>query len=203
MDGVSTAIIVAIFVFSIFSSTGNNNYTQPKGSTETPETIKSYNLPQAPNPDYSEEYGSKAYKEINAYVARYRSAEQSQQISSSIVKYSKQYNVNPKIVTALMARESRFNPRATSSSGAMGLGQLLPSTAKSLGISDGYDIEENAKGTVRYMKYLFDRFQGKSNRVALAIGGYLQGPNAIAEMGLAKPHTRAYVKDILEIYNKI
>lgn len=105
--------------------------------------------------------------------------------------------MNPKLVAALMTRESKFNPRARSSSGAIGLGQLLPSTAKGLNLDDPYDIDQNAKGTVRYFKSLIDRFNGQ---VSNAIAGYLEGPNAVMRNGGYSDHTRGYVQDILAIY---
>ncbi|MFC1571760.1 lytic transglycosylase domain-containing protein [Candidatus Margulisiibacteriota bacterium] len=202
MDGVSTAVVVLIFVATILTSLGNQGYTPPR-TVQAKPPAQTFNMPQAPNPDFTHNFEDNARPAINKLVGKYRNDEEAKVITASIIKYSKQFNVNPKLVAALMARESRFNPRAVSSSGAVGLGQLMPATWKTVGISNAYDINENAKGTVRYIRYLLDRFSGLQNRVALAIGGYLQGPNAIARQGLVKPHTKAYVRDIFNIYHKI
>ena len=131
---------------------------------------------------------------------KYRSTDEAMTITDSIMRHSRTYNLNPKLVTALIARESKFNPRALSSSGAVGLGQLLPSTARGLDISDPYDIDQNAKGTVRYFKSLVDRFSGK---VSNAIAAYLDGPNAVSRQGGFSAKTKVYVEDILGIYQKI
>lgn len=136
---------------------------------------------------------------IQNFVQKYRSHEQAAEITGSIMRHSQAFDMNPKLVAALIARESKFNPRALSSSGAMGLGQLLPSTAKNLGVDDGFDIDQNARGTVRYFKSLIDRFKG---RVSYAVAAYLEGPNAVMSNGYSA-HARTYVEDILQIYQKI
>ncbi|MFH1387578.1 MAG: transglycosylase SLT domain-containing protein [bacterium] len=198
---VTTAAVVLLFVVSIFSGFGNTNISVTnKSNTLPPETrtIHQEVSVTAPDPSYVDDPAAQAA--INKYICQYRPAEEAATISNSIVRYSKDYNVNPKLVAALMRRESRFNPRAVSSSGAMGLGQLLPSTCKGLKIDDGFDIDQNAKGTVRYMKSLLDRFKGK---VASAIAGYLEGPNAVSRQGGFSNHTKGYVEDILKIYQKI
>lgn len=192
---VTTGAIVLIFVISIFSGFGSN-----KGYTPPPQTgtINQEVAVTAPEPAYLDDPA--AQTAITRYISSYRPAEEAANISNAIVRYSKDYNVNPKLVTALMRRESKFNPRALSSSGAMGLGQLLPSTCKGLKIDDGFDIDQNAQGTVRYIKSLLDRFNGK---VAPAIAGYLEGPNAVTRQGGFSDHTKGYVEDILTIYQKI
>ncbi len=208
MDGVSTTIVVILFVATIMGSFGSNQgFKQP--TTKVPEAQKQVttivqNMPEIPNPNYYESPGKNIRLEIKNYIAKYRKNDEAESISSSIMMYAKVYGVNPKLVAALMARESRYNPSAISSSGAVGLGQLLPSTSKALGISNAYSIDQNAKGTTRYMKYLLDRFKKyPNNQVVFALGGYLEGPNAVERKLDCKPHTKAYVRDIIKIYHKI
>jgi soluble lytic murein transglycosylase-like protein len=117
--------------------------------------------------------------------------------------HSLKYNVNPKLVAALMARESRFNPRAVSSAGARGLGQLMPSTARSMGIDNPFDIDQNAKGTVRYVSYLVSKFKNYSQQVSFALAGYLEGPNGVARKNGYSGQSQAYINDIFDYYNKI
>ncbi len=124
-------------------------------------------------------------------------------ITDSIMRHSQKYNVNPKLVAALMRRESGYNPRAISSAGAVGLGQLMPSTAKSTGVTNPYDIDQDAKGTVRYMKYLLGRFEKYSDQVSFALAGYLEGPNAVARKKGYRRSTAAYVNSIIKIYHKL
>lgn len=206
----TTAVVVFIFVVSIFSGMGNNKgYHQPTAASLTFKVAPAATpapvavplpIPGQPDPTFAAVGGAAAQPAIQNFIQKYRSSDQSITISSSIVKHSETYNLNPKLVAALIARESKFNPRALSSSGAGGLGQLLPSTAKGLGVDDLFDIDQNALGTVRYFKSLLDRFKGN---VAFAVASYLEGPNAVLRNSGYSEHTGAYVNDILVIYNKI
>ncbi len=203
MDATSAIIVVVLFVVTIFSSFGGNQgYTAPSAPPRE-EVSATVSKPEVPDPTYFEDVTQNPRSAIWKFVSKYRNKEESDAITAGIMKYSKVYGVNPKLVTALMARESRFNPKAVSSSGAVGLGQLLPSTCKTVGISNPYDIDQNAKGTARYMKYLLGRFKKYRNRVKLALAGYLEGPNIVERKLGYKPHTAAYVRDILTIYRKI
>ena len=197
----ATVAVVLIFVFSIFSGFGGNKcYKQPSGPV-FPVDKANYQtvLVGEPAPGFSGG-GENARLAIQRQIAKYRSPDEAAQIADSIMRHSQTYDLNPKLVAALMTRESKFNPHALSSSGAIGLGQLLPSTARGLKIDDPYDIDQNAKGTVRYIKSLVDRFNGQ---VSNAIGAYLEGPNAVMRNGTYSDHTRSYVQDILTIYQGI
>jgi soluble lytic murein transglycosylase-like protein len=194
----STALIVFIFFISIMTSLGGKGYTPPPSPPT--EIIYKQVAVGEPDPSFIAGGGDAALSSIKNYIAKYRNDFESTTISESIVKHSKTYDMNPKLVAALIARESKFNPRAISSSGAAGLGQLIPSTAKGLNIDDPYDIDQNAKGTTRYFKSLITRFNGK---VSSAIAGYLEGPNAVSKQGGFSSHTKSYVEDILNIYQKI
>jgi soluble lytic murein transglycosylase-like protein len=147
--------------------------------------------------------GDVAYKPIEQYILRYRKPGEAVPIAEAIMRHSKTYDVNPKLVAALIRRESGFNPRAVSTSGACGLGQLLPSTCKTTGVTQPFDINDNAKGTVRYMKYLLDKFKAYNDQVSFALAGYLEGPNQVARNRGYSSKTAGYVRDIIDIYNKI
>lgn len=197
----TTAAIILLFVISIFSVMGGNKgYQQPSRPVFPVEAIHQEVSVAEPPPGFSA-VGDDVTPAIQRFILKQRpQSDVAQEIASSIVRHSQTYDINPKLVAALIARESKFNPRATSSSGAIGLGQLLPSTAKGLGLDNPYDIDQNAKGTVRYLKSLLDRFKGK---VSSAIAAYLEGPNAVSQQGGFSSHSRAYVEDILTLYQKI
>lgn len=126
------------------------------------------------------------------------SVEEADQISEAIMRYSEQYDVNPKIVTAMIFRESAFDPRAVSSSNAQGLAQLLPSTAAYIGISDPFDIDQGVKGAVLYLKMKLDRWTGCPDQIRLALASYAEGPNQVARAGGAySEKTARYIDDIL------
>jgi len=206
----TTAAVILIFVISIFSGMGNNRgYTPPKappapafpvaapaptGAIDTGVTIAE------PPARYAAVDPVTTQTSIQTYILKYRSSDLAAQITGSIMRHAQTYDVNPKLVAALIARESKFNPRALSSSGAMGLGQLLPSTAKGLGVTDGFDVDQNARGTTRYLRSLIDRFSGKDSA---GIAAYLVGPNAVKRDGAISDRTRSYVEDIYQIYYKI
>lgn len=204
----TTAAIILIFVISVFSGFGHNKGYKPPSP---PPSVPSAPMPTTgvintevsvavPPSNYAAVEPVVTQNAINKYILKYRSPDLAVSITTSIMKHSAAYDVNPKLVAALIARESKFNPRALSSSGAMGLGQLLPSTAKGLGVKDGFDVDQNAMGTTRYLKSLIDRFNGS---VSAALAGYLVGPNAVARDGTISSHTRSYVEDVLKIYYKI
>ena len=197
----TAAAVILIFVISVFSGFGDNKgYKQPSGPVfPVDNAIHQTVAIGDPAPGFAGG-GENARPAIQRQIAKYRSPDEAAQIADGIMRYSQTYDLNPKLVAALMTRESKFNHNARSSSGAIGLGQLLPSTAKGLNVDDPYDIDQNAKGTVRYIKSLVDRFNG---RVSSAIAAYLEGPNAVMKNGGYSDHTRGYVQDILAIYQGI
>lgn len=142
---------------------------------------------------------------IKAFIsARNRniSASDRDKITECILKYSRQFDVNPRLVAALIARESSFNKFAVSSSGAQGLGQLMPSTAAGLGVTEPFDIDQNVMGTTRYIRSMIDRFPGP-DRLSFAIAGYFEGPNAVFRAGGFQPRSKSYVEDIFRFYDRI
>lgn len=122
-------------------------------------------------------------------------------IPQTIAKNSAEFKVDPNLIRAIIENESSFNPDATSSTGAMGLMQLMPETAASLGISNPYDLEQNIAGGTRYLRGLLDRFKGN---IALAVAAYNAGPNAVARYNGIPPYkeTQKYVTNVLASYKR-
>jgi soluble lytic murein transglycosylase-like protein len=121
-------------------------------------------------------------------------------IKELISRVSQKYGVDEKLVNALVNQESGFNPNATSHCGAMGLMQLMPSTAQGLGVKDAYNPEQNIEGGTKYLKGLMDRF---GNDKQLALAAYNAGPNAVKKYGGIPPYaeTQNYVKKVLSKYD--
>jgi hypothetical protein len=106
------------------------------------------------------------------------------------------YGVRPDLVRAVIEVESRWDHQAVSRVGAQGLMQLMPETAKLLGVEDPMDPEQNIFGGAKYLSMLLDRFDGN---VALAVAGYNAGPTTISRYrGKIPPYaeTRGYVKKV-------
>lgn len=112
-----------------------------------------------------------------------------------IEAYSTHHQVRPALVRAVIQAESAFNPLARSVKGAMGLMQLMPATARELGVRDPWDPAENIRGGIAYLRGLLDRY---SNNEELALAAYNAGPAAVAKYGHVPPYreTRDYVAKI-------
>ena len=121
------------------------------------------------------------------------------QLLSMISQISKKHGVDEKLVKALVQQESGFNPKAKSHCGAMGLMQLMPSTAKTLGVTDAYNPVQNVDGGVRHLKWLLSKYNGN---VVLALAAYNAGSGAVDKYQSVPPYaeTQNYVKKILANY---
>lgn len=122
-----------------------------------------------------------------------------QYLSAIIYEASEKHGVDPRLVAAVAQRESRFNPFATSPVGAQGVMQLMPSTARSLGVSNSYDARENVFAGTRYLRTLLDTFDGDLN---LTLAAYNAGPGAVRKYRGIPPYreTRAYVSAVRNTY---
>ena len=113
-----------------------------------------------------------------------------------IIKYGKTYNVDPKLMAGLIARESSFNPRAKSTSNAMGLGQIKAFHFKTLGITDPYNPEQNIKGVAILLKDLLEKWKGHNERITWTLASYKEGHNGIVRNKKYTPGTEIYINDI-------
>ena len=110
------------------------------------------------------------------------------------------YNVPAALLIAMAKVESEFIPNVVSGAGAIGIMQLMPSTAAGLGVSDPYDPYQNIMGGAKYIAQNIEQFRNYSNGLELAIAAYNAGPNAVVEYGYQIPpykETQDYVKKVL------
>ena len=117
-------------------------------------------------------------------------------IKQSVHKAAAKYNLPPELITAVIRAESNFEIGAVSSAGAQGLMQLMPATAKELGVKNPFDIEQNIDGGTKYLRKMLDRFGGSVHK---ALAAYNAGPGTVVKYNgrVPYPETRQYVKRVM------
>ena len=112
---------------------------------------------------------------------------------------SKKYNIPKELLEAVAYTESSFNTNATSYCGAMGLMQLMPATAKSLGVNDAYDPVQNVMGGAKYLSQMLKKYNGDTS---LALAAYNGGPGNVAKHGGVPSFCEAYVNKVENLMKK-
>lgn len=112
--------------------------------------------------------------------------------------------VDARLLVAVIATESSWNPGARSKVGAIGLGQLMPQTAVGLGV-DAADPLQNIAGAAHQLRLLLDRFRHRSGRYALALASYNAGAGAVLRYGGVPPYpeTRDYVVRVMRLWRRL
>ena len=118
-------------------------------------------------------------------------------IAQNVEKAAAKYKLSPKLINAVIRAESNFKVRAISSAGAQGLMQLMPATAKELGVENPFDIEQNIDGGAKYLRKMLDRFGGNLRK---ALAAYNAGPGTVIKYNgrVPYPETRQYVSRVLQ-----
>src|SRR5580704_8215726 len=152
--------------------------------------------------EISQYFVHESQKSANARIlaANFRGHQASpEEIDASIVLAAARHNVDPNLVRAVVKVESNFNSNAVSRKGAMGLMQLMPSTARSLNVKNPFDAEQNVDAGVRHLKQLLENYGGDVN---LTLAAYNAGAGAVARSS-GVPHyaeTQNYVRRITNLY---
>jgi len=118
------------------------------------------------------------------------------QYADLIETAARTHGLDPALLSAVATVESHFDPRALSPKGAAGLLQLMPATARRFGVSDVFDASQNVDAGARYLSWLLDRYDGRTD---LALAGYNAGEGAVDRHKGIPPYreTREYVRRVL------
>jgi soluble lytic murein transglycosylase-like protein len=126
--------------------------------------------------------------------------------ASATIAQSDRERIDARLLVALIAVESRWNPDAVSSAGARGLGQLMPQTANGLGV-DPRDPLQNIAGAAYHLRFLLDRFAGRDReaRYRLALAAYNAGTVAVERYGGIPPYpeTMTYVERVMALWHRL
>jgi len=142
----------------------------------------------------------RAYEDISVPVVKKVNNKTKQPPFNNIIsKAAKRYDVEPALIKAIIMAESGYNAKAVSKRGAIGLMQLMPDTARALGVRDAFNPEYNIDGGVRYFKQLADKFDGN---IELALAAYNAGMGTVRKYKGVPPFkaTQRYVKKVFKYY---
>ena len=123
-------------------------------------------------------------------------------LAEMVERWATERNLDPRLVQAVVQVESGYNPKALSNQGAIGLMQLMPGTAREVGIDDPWNPERNVEGGTAYLRKMLDFFNGD---LEFALAAYNAGPNAVLNHAGIPPYpeTRAYVRKIVCLYDGV
>jgi soluble lytic murein transglycosylase-like protein len=139
------------------------------------------------------------YRRIDILSNRLHPTISEQELEPMISRFSRQHQLHPALIRAVIKAESGFDPHAVSRAGAVGLMQLMPQTAARMDVRDLYDPEDNIGGGTKYLRQLLDRFHGN---LPLALAAYNAGEHVVDRYRTLPPYTetRQYVRKVLRYY---
>ncbi|MCL5773218.1 MAG: lytic transglycosylase domain-containing protein [Firmicutes bacterium] len=170
-------------------------------------SVRSAPKKASPGEHYFSEKYTAGYKQTILYYNPKLDRKTADKMVRSILYYSYQFGIDPRLSMAVIAMESSFNPKAVSKTGAGGLGQLMPETSLAIGISNSLDYSQNILGTLRLLKVNFDRFPHLSynKQVEFALASYNAGYGAVLKYNGIPPYpeTRKYVSSTISLWRKL
>ena len=196
---VTTGLIFVVGTASVAARADIFAYTDPAGTTHfsnVPDDPRYTLIARTPREDPA--IPGVDAKRAAAWLAR------SVSYDAAIERAATAASVHAELLRAVIVVESGFNPRAISRRGAIGLMQLLPTTARQYGAFNAFDPEQNIQAGARYLAALLARYGAKN--LDLVLAAYNAGENAVERYGRRVPpyrETRAYIPNVLKVYNAL
>lgn len=187
-------------VYKYVDATGHTIYTDDPRNKLYKRIIKT--PPQRLHNIISSPFKQTAYSPFKQHNLSAYAAANKERYNGLISDAAQRYQVDEKLVHAVIQTESAYNSTAVSRAGATGLMQLMPDTARRFGVTDRTNPDQNVDGGTRYLKYLIDMF---GPRLDLAIAAYNAGENAVIRHNNSIPpyqETQDYVRQVLALYKK-
>ena len=189
-----TTQLVLVLLASIASTSTGQVYTR----TNANGVVEATNVPDSSGfrltyPGKGTLIHSRGFQRSRAYWSMY---------DHHVNEAAALHQVSPDLVKSVIAVESEFDQWAVSSKGARGLMQLMPDTARRLGVADSFDARQNIFAGTQYLRMMLDQFGGD---VALALAAYNAGPNAVTRYGGVPPYreTRGYVQKVQSMWGGV
>lgn len=179
-------VIINVFIFTLYVGSAN---TGPPNSKSVTAKIETRPLVAAKPKSPGLQYSTPAVSARNTEHV----------LHPIIIQASRQHQVDPALVYAIIMAESGYNPKAVSKRGARGLMQLMPGTAEALGVEDSFNPEQNINGGVRHFKWLIDEFDGN---IKLALAAYNAGSRKVRRYQGVPPFraTQLYIEKVFKYY---
>ncbi|MEI7942772.1 MAG: lytic transglycosylase domain-containing protein, partial [Candidatus Riflemargulisbacteria bacterium] len=177
-----TILIIFVSIFTIFNNINPSATNMSQASCPDQEVIQMRDMSYDQYLPYDTSYqivSADVYQKIVAYIMDYnKNLELTDvlSIAEATVKFGTEYKVDPLLLTAQMAAESGFDRYAVSSSGARGLGQMMPSNFPAYNISEPHDVEQGVRAQAKMMKELLKMWNGNLN---YALASYVEGCTSI------------------------
>ena len=187
-------------IYKYVDETGHTFYTDEPRNKLYKRVIKT--PPPRPQATISNPFKQTAYSPFKQHNLSAYAAANKERYNGLIADVAQRYQVDEKLVHAVIQTESAYNSTVVSRAGATGLMQLMPDTARRFGVFDRTDPNQNVDGGTRYLRYLIDMF---GPRLDLAIAAYNAGENAVIRHNNSIPpyqETQDYVRQVLALYKK-